>query len=124
MKFLSNWQLRPLVGLILGAILVYTDNFAFQGEVSPIVIVILLLISTIIVGILLEWSAWITVVILWICVPMAHVVKHLLGLPDTLHPNTYTSILMLAAFTLIVSATGFLLGVLIHRIAKDTPKKA
>ena len=36
MKFLSNWQLRPLVGLILGAIIVYTDNFAFQAEVSPL----------------------------------------------------------------------------------------
>lgn len=123
MQFLSNWQMRLLVGFIVGAVIVYMDNFAFQGEVSPIVIVIMLLVSTITVGAILKWSAWMTVVIIWICVPMAHVVKHLLGLPDTLHPNTYMSILLLAVFTLVVSATGFFLGVLINRTAKDTRKR-
>lgn len=123
MQFLSNWQMRLLVGFIVGAVIVYMDNFAFQGEVSPIVIVIMLLVSTITVGAILKRSAWMTVVIIWICVPMAHVVKHLLGLPDTLHPNTYMSILLLAVFTLVVSATGFFLGVLINRTAKDTRKR-
>ncbi len=122
MKSLSNWQIRILVGLIAGAVIVFIDNFAFQGEVSPIVIVIMLLVSTITVGAIWKWHAWITAITLWICVPMAHVVKHLLGLPDTLHPNTYTSILMLAVFTFVVSAIGFLFGTLINRISKGTQK--
>ena len=122
MKSLSNWQMRLLVGLIAGAVIVFIDNFAFQGEVSPIVIVIMLLVSTITVGTIWKWHAWIAVVTLWICVPMAHVVKHLLDLPDTLHPNTYTSILMLAVFTFVVSAIGFLFGTLINKISKGAQK--
>jgi hypothetical protein len=122
MKSSSNWQMRLLVGLIAGAVIVFIDNFAFQGEVSPIVIVILLLASTIAVGAIWKWQAWIAAVTVWICVPMAHVVKHLLGFPDTLHPNTYTSILMLAIFTFVVSAIGFLFGVLINIISKGNQK--
>jgi hypothetical protein len=123
MKFLSNWQMRLLVGLIAGAIILYIDNFAFQGEVSPIVIVIMLLVSSITVGTIWKWKAWIAAITIWICVPMAHVVKHLLGLPDTLHPNTYTSILMLAIFTFVISAIGVLFGILINRFSKGAPKR-
>lgn len=120
MKLFSNWQIRLLVGFISGAVIVFIDNFAFQGEVSPIVIVIMLLVSTITVGAIWKWQAWIAAVTVWICLPMAHGFKHLLGLPDTLHPNTYTSILMLAAFTFLISAIGFLFGILINRILKGT----
>ena len=123
MKFSLNCQTRLLTGLFAGAIIVFIDNFAFQGEVSPIVIVIMLLASTITVGAIWKWHAWIAAVTAWICVPLAHVVKHLLGLPDTIHPNTYTSILMLAIFTFVVSAIGFLFGVLINKILKSTPKR-
>ena len=122
MKSLPSWQMHFLVGLILGAVIVFIDNFAFQGEVSPIVIVILLFVSTIIVGTIWKWQAWIASATVWITVPMAHVIKHLLGLPDTLHPNTYMSILMLAAFTFVISAIGFLFGTLINRISKDAQK--
>lgn len=122
MKSLSGWQMRFLVGFIIGAIIVFIDNFAFQGEVSPIVIVILLFVSTITVGTIWKWQAWIAAATVWISVPMAHIIKHLLGLPDTLHPNTYTSILMLAAFTFVISAIGFLFGTLINRISKSAQK--
>ena len=122
MKSLSNWQMRLLVGLIAGAVIVFIDNFAFQGEVSPIVIVIMLLVSNITVGAIWKWQAWIATVTIWICVPLAHVVKHLLGLPDTLHPNTYTSIFMLAVFTFVVSSIGFLFGTLINKVTKSTRK--
>jgi hypothetical protein len=114
--------MQLLVGLFTGAVIVFIDNFAFQGEVSPIVIVIMLLVSTIAVGALWKRHAWIAAITVWICVPMAHVIKHLLGLPDTLHPNTTTSILMLAVFTFIISATGFLFGILINRISKGAQK--
>jgi CDP-diglyceride synthetase len=123
MKTRSNWQIRLLVGLIAGAIIVYIDNFAFQGEVSPIVIVMMLLVSTITFGAIWKWQAWIAALAIWICVPMAHVVKHLLGLPDTLHPNTYPSILLLALFTLVVSAIGFFFGTFLHGISKGTPRR-
>lgn len=53
----------------------------------------------------------------WACVPMAHVVKHVPGLPDRLRPNTYTSILFLAAFSMVVAAAGTGCGVLVHRLS-------
>jgi hypothetical protein len=117
-----NWQMRLLVGFFVGAAIVFIDNFAFQGEVSPIVIVLLLLGSTIAFGAIWKWQAWMAAVIVWISVPIAHVGKHLLGIPDTLQPNTYTSILLLAVFTLVISAIGLLFGILINQILKDVQK--
>lgn len=120
MKLFTNWQLLFLFGLLCGAIIVYIDNLAFQGEVSPIIIVIMLLLSTMTAGAIWKWQAWIAVLTEWACIPMAHVVKHLLGLPDTLHPNSYISIAMLALFTFVISALGFLIGALINRVSKNT----
>jgi len=54
---------------------------------------------------------------------LAHLVKHVLGLPDTLHPNTYTSILYLAAFTLVVATVGTGSGVLLRRLATGAVRR-
>ena len=103
------------VGLGAGLAIAAVDNIAFGGEVSPIVIVVLLIVATATFGGIWGREGWITAVATWLCVPLAHVVKHLLGLPDTLHPNTYTSILMLAAFTLLVATLGTGAGILVHK---------
>jgi hypothetical protein len=50
-------------------------------------------------------------------------VKHVIGLPDTLHPNTYTSILYLAAFTLAVATVGTGCGVLIRSLATGSVRR-
>jgi len=112
-----GWLVRLGLGLAAGAIIVYIDNFAFEGEVSPIVIVAMLLVVTATAGALWGWQGWITAVTAWACVPLAHVVKHILGLPDTLQPNTYTSIFYLAVFSLVVTIIGAGLGMLVHRLA-------
>jgi hypothetical protein len=80
--------------------------------------VLLLIIVTVTSGIKLGWRGWILAFPLWICIPLAHLIKHILGLPDTLHPNTYASILMLAVFTLVVSTFGLLGGVLMRKLIK------
>ncbi|HMV87097.1 MAG TPA: hypothetical protein PKC13_16450 [Blastocatellia bacterium] len=120
MKSLS-WPVRFGAGLFAGLAIAYVDNFAFAGEVSPIVIVALLLLATGLASSIWGQRGWIAAVGVWICVPLAHVVKHVLGLPDTLHPNTYTSILMLAAFTFVVTALGAAAGLLIHRQGQTSP---
>ncbi len=114
---LSAWQTALCAGLVAGAAIVSVDNWAFKGEVSPIVIVALLLAASAVSGAVWGRSGWIAAAVLWACVPLAHVVKHVLGLPDTLHPNTYTSILFLAMFTLVVSTVGVVSGVLFRRLA-------
>jgi hypothetical protein len=114
---------RPLlvgIGFAAGVVIATVDNFAFDGEVSPIVIIALLLVVTATAGAI--WSRIVSA-IAWVCLPLAHLIKHILGLPDTLHPNTYASILMLAAFTLVVATIGTGCGILLRRLtigdAKD-----
>ncbi|HXC35676.1 MAG TPA: hypothetical protein VNV43_07355 [Candidatus Acidoferrales bacterium] len=102
---------RAAAGLLAGAAIAAVDNFAFHGEISPIVIVALLLLAAAAIG--LKWGARAVAVaiIVWAWVPMAHVIKKMFGLPDTLHPNTYASIFALAVFSLVITAIGFGLGI-------------
>jgi hypothetical protein len=115
--FVSKWPTQLGVGLLAGAAIVCVDNVLFQGEVSPIVIVAMLLAATAVAGAIWGRNGWIAAAVSWGCVPLAHVAKHLLGLPDTLHPNTYTSILFLAVFTLAVATLGMGCGLLVRRLA-------
>ena len=108
-------QLLPLsVGMLAGAAIAAVDNFAFGGEISPIAIVGMVLVVTGALGIIWGARAAIAVMIVWAWLPMIHVVKHLFSLPDTLHPNTYASILKLAIFSLVVSAIGLGFGLTFH----------
>jgi len=114
---LSKLPTQLGMGLVAGAAIVYVDNCTFEGEVSPIIIVALLLAATARAGAMWGRSTWIAAATTWACVPLAHVVKHVFNLPDTLHPNSYTSILYLAAFTLVVATGGTGGGVLVRRLA-------
>ena len=112
---LSKWHAPAAFGLVAGALAIYIDNVAFEGEASPIVVVITLLVVTATAAAVWGRRGWLANAIAWACVPAAHVAKHLLGLPDTLHPNTYRSIAMLAVFTLVVAVVGTAAGTLVHR---------
>lgn len=118
--FRSKWPLRLGVGFGAGVAIMYVDNFAFEGEVSPIIIVAMLLAATATAGAIWGKRGWVAAVAAWACVPLAHVVKHVLGLPDTLQPNTYKSILLPAAFSFIVATIGAGCGLLIRRLTAGT----
>ena len=92
------------------------DNFVSGGEVSQIVIVALLLIATAVVGALAIRRRWIAALAVWIWLPVVHLAKHMLGLPDMLQPNTYSSILLLGIFALAVTVVGTGCGVLVRRL--------
>lgn len=106
---------RLAAGLMVGLVIAGVDNFAFEGEVSPIVIVVLLLAATTITMAIWGGKGIWAALAAWLCLPLAHFFKHIFGLPDTLQPNTYVSILALAAFTFGVACVGAGIGVLIHR---------
>ena len=112
----AGWRVRLGVGLAAGAATATVDNVAFGGEVSPIVVVALLLAITATAGAVWGRRGWIPAAVAWSCVPLAHLVKHVLGLPDTLHPNTYASIGTLAAFSLAVAAAGTGGGLWVRRL--------
>jgi hypothetical protein len=115
---------RSLVGLLAGAAIVAVDNFAFEGEVSPVVIAAMLLVATLAMGIAWGRGAWAAGFITAACIPLAHLVKHVLGLPDTLHPNTYTSIAWLAVFTLVVATVGTSTGVILYRMGRESSRSS
>ena len=110
-----KWPMRLCVGLAAGIAIAWVDNFAFEGEVSPIVIVVMLLAATATIAAVWGRHGWATARRCVVVRTARSSIKHVLGLPDTLHPNTYTSILMLAAFTFVVAALGTGAGMLIHR---------
>jgi len=120
---MGSWPVRAAVGFAIGVAIAAVDNFAFGGEVSPIVIFAMLLAATAIAGALWGGRGWMAAAAMWVCVPAAHIAKHVLGLPDTLHPNSYASILMLAAVTLVVASIGTGVGVSIRRLTV-APDKA
>ncbi len=109
-----KWPLPAGIGLAAGVLIAAVDNFSLNGEVSPIVIVAMLFVTTAIAGVICGRRGWVVSGAGWVCVPLAHLIKHILDLPDTLHPNTYTSILMLAAFTFGVAAIGTACGVVLR----------
>jgi hypothetical protein len=118
-----TWRRRVAVGLAAGLAIAYVDNVAFEGEVSPIVTVAMLLATTTTAAGISGRRGWITAGAAWVCVPLVHLIKHVLGLPDTLHPNTYASILMLGVFTFAVTTLGTGAGMLIHRGVSRTSKR-
>jgi hypothetical protein len=105
-----------------GATLAAVDNLAFGGEVSPILIVAMLLVCTAAIGVLWGRRGLVAGTVAWAWLPAAHLVKKVFQLPDTLHPKTYGSILKLAAFSLVITAIGFGLGLLLRQLAPQ--KKA
>jgi hypothetical protein len=111
-----GWLSRSGIGFIVGLVISLVDNLAFAGEVSPIVIVALLLTVTFAAGAKWGLQGWFTAAGMWICIPAAHLIKHVFDLPDTLHPNTYASILMLAAFSFAIAAIGLVCGALSRRL--------
>ncbi|HUU36192.1 MAG TPA: hypothetical protein VMW48_19140 [Vicinamibacterales bacterium] len=117
----SSATLRAVAAAAAGIAVATVDNFAFRGEVSPVVVVALLLVATAAAGAIWGWPGWVAAAITGASVPLAHVVKHALGLPDTLQPNTWASIGTLAVFTLAVSAAGLCGGVLL-RMAGTEPR--
>ncbi len=113
-----KWAWPVGFGLGAGAGMAAVDNLLFAGEVSPIVIVGLLLATTATVGAVWGRRGWIAAALAWVWLPAAHVVKHALGLPDTIPPNTNASILLLAVFSFVVAAFGTSFGLLARRLSK------
>ncbi len=111
---------RIAFAVIAGLTIAAVDNFAYGGEVSPIVIVGMLLIATGTAGYLWGMRGVPAAAIIWICVPAAHLVNLTFGLPDSLHPHTYGSAMKLAAFTAIVAALGATCGAAVGRLVQPT----
>lgn len=119
----NKWPVVIGVGLLVGLAIAAIDNLAFEGECSPIVMVGMLFITGIAAGVAWRWRRWVTAALASVCIPLAHVVKHIFGLHDTIQPNTYGSIFGVGVLTLVVATIGALLGVLIRRLTTGPANK-
>lgn len=95
-----NGRPAGLAGLAAGCGIAAIEAWAAGGHVSPVAIVALLLAAA-------------------APMPAVHLTKHLLGLPDTLQPNTLDSVVMMALFALAVSGAGLSGGALLRQAAAD-----
>lgn len=107
------------VGAGLGLAISAVDNLAAGGHVSPVVIVALLLAATAAIGGWAGWTGWPAALAVGLPVPGVHLVKHVLGLPDTIQPDTYDSIAMMALFSAAVAGAGFVAGALLRQAVSD-----
>jgi hypothetical protein len=106
MRFSISHPTRLDFGIACGVAIALVDGVASGGEVSPVVVVALLLAASAAIGALWGFSGWPAAVVVWAAVPAPHAVKLSIGLTDTLHPNTWASIAQLAGFTAVVVAIG------------------
>lgn len=111
---------RVAAGAVAGAAVAGVDHVVLGGgQVSSVVVVGLLLSLTAGMGSAWTWRGWVAAATTWACLQLVHVTKHLLGLPGTLQPDTWTSIGTMAAFTGAVCLAGFLGGAVIRAAAAD-----
>lgn len=113
------WSVLLCAAVALGVAIAAVDNLALEGEASPILVVALLIGTTVAIGALAPRRVWVAALAVWGWVPLAHLTKHMLGMPDTLRPNTYASIVLLGAVSLFVTVVGSGCGVLARRLASD-----
>lgn len=98
--------------IILGLVIAYVDLFADRGEISPAVVLFLLLIA----GAIHRKFSLLLAVLTAVSLPAVHLALHVAGRKTTLQPDTVTSILMIGA----VSACAATIGVLIGAAARRT----
>ncbi len=107
-------------GLGAGVGIAAVEAWAAGGHISPVVIVALLLASSGAIGAVWSWRGWPGAVSAAAApMPLMHMTKHLLGLPDTIQPNTLDTIVMMALFALAVAGAGLAGGAALRQAATD-----
>jgi len=110
-----NKIIKYIAAIVIGLFISALDNYAFEGEISPIFIIMLLFLFSSGMALIINTEAYILSIIIWVFLPAVHFIKHLLGLSDSIQPNTYESILLLALVTFAVSQVGFMVGCTIRK---------
>ena len=109
--------LAYLAAIILGLAIACGDLFADRGEISPAVVLFLLLIAGAIVGAIHGRFSLVLAVLTAISLPGIHLALHLAGRKTTLQPDTVTSILMVGVVAVCAATIGVLIGAAARRTA-------
>lgn len=106
-------------GLVAGLVISAVDLYAAGGHIPPVVIVALQILASAALGAAWGWAAWPAAIAVAAPLPAVHAIRHGLGWPDTITPNTWDSIVMMALFALAVAGAGFAAGAVLKAAVTD-----
>lgn len=109
-------------GLVAGLAISAVELYAAGGHVPPVVIVALQIAASAAIGGLWGWSAWPGAIAVAAPMPAVHAIRHALGWPDTISPNTWDAIVMMALFAVAVAGAGFAAGAVLRAAIADDPR--
>ena len=109
------------LGLAAGLVVSAVDLYAAGGHVPPVVIVALQVIASGALGALWGGAGWAGAIAVALPLPAVHAIRHARGWPDTISPNTWDSIVMMALFALAVAGAGFAAGAVLRAAVADDP---
>ena len=91
--------------IVLSGTIAYLDA-VFKSDDAPMVILALWILAGGALGIMGPFKPWRWAVVVALGVPAIHLIRHALGLPDNIHPNTYVSILLVGVVGLCAVLAG------------------
>jgi hydrogenase/urease accessory protein HupE len=103
------------VAMTLGLLVAWFDVHIPFGDDTEKVTVLLWLVSSGVLGLLQPRQPWRWALLIGPWVAIVHGVRHALGIPDTMNPNTYATALILVPVSCVVCLIGAYCGALARR---------
>ncbi len=108
--------MAALIASGLGLLIAALDTAAPFGDDSSKLTILLWLMAGGSLGFVMPSRPWRWAMLVGPWLPLTHLLAHVLGLPDSIHPNTYATILTLVPVSLAVCSVGAYGGALTRRL--------
>jgi hypothetical protein len=96
--------------VLLGLLIAYLDIVSLFGDDSAKVTLLLLIVSSGLLGLIQPRRPWRWAVAIGMCLPVVHFLRHVLGLAESGNLKAYTGILILVAVSLAACLLGAFCG--------------
>lgn len=99
--------------IVLSGTIAYLDATS-RSDDAAIVIIALWILAGGVLGAMGPFKPWRWALVVALGVPTVHLIRHVLGLPDNMHPNTYLSILLISGIALCATLAGAYSGAFVR----------
>jgi len=114
----SGSVVAAIVGLVAGLAVAVLESSG-GGAVRPVVVVALLIVASLALGLRWGWAGWPGALAAALPVPVLHLARLVLGLPDVIRPGTLDAIAMMALFDVAVCGAGLAAGAVLRLAASN-----